>query len=322
VTLSLERVQQVASGAGFNAATVEKVIHLMNLLEAIEGHPVLRGKFALKGGTALNLFVFSLPRLSVDIDLNLVEPLSRDELEALRPRFGQAFEAVFRREGFTIRKSPTEHAGGKWRLGYRSVVGATSNLEVDVNYVLRQPLWEPEVRDSARLGQYAARNVRVLSEAELAGGKLAALFSRVQARDLFDAHQLLTKRDLDRERLHIAFIVYGGFNRVDWRTIDLDRLDLNPTDVERMLMPTVQPSIVNEAGGPSVWIGKMVAETRERLAGFVPLGDADLSFLDELLDRGEIRAERLTADPALQERIRSHPMLNWKALNVRKHRES
>jgi hypothetical protein len=131
---------------------------------------------------------------------------------------------------------------------------------------------------------------------------------------------LLTKRDLDRERLHIAFVVYGGFNRVDWRTIDLDRLDLNPTDVERMLMPTVQPNIVNEAGGPSIWIDKMVAETRERLAGFVPLGDADLSFLDELLDRGEIRAERLTADPALQERIRSHPMLNWKALNVRKHR--
>ena len=320
MTLSLERVQQVASGAGFNAATVEKVIHLMNLLEAIEGHPVLQGKFALKGGTALNLFVFSLPRLSVDIDLNLVEPLSRDEVEAFRPRFGQAFEAVFRREGFTIRKSPTEHAGGKWRLGYRSVVGAASNLEVDVNYVLRQPLWEPEVRDSARLGQYAARNVRVLSEAELAGGKLAALFSRVQARDLFDAHQLLTKRDLDRERLRVAFVVYGGFNRVDWRTIDLDRLDLNPTDVERMLMPTVQPSIVNEAGGPSIWIDKMVAETRERLAGFVPLGDADLSFLDELLDRGEIRAERLTADPALQERIRSHPMLNWKALNVRKHR--
>lgn len=320
MTLSLERIQHVARQTGFNMATVEKVVHLMNLLEAIEGHPFLRGRFALKGGTALNLFVFSLPRLSVDIDLNLVQPLSRDELAVIRPRLAQAFETVFRREGFTVRKSPTEHAGGKWRLGYRSAAGGASNLEVDVNYVLRKPLWEPTVRDSATLGEYAARAVRVLSEAELAGGKLSALFSRVQARDLFDAHQLLTKDDLDREQLHVAFVVYGGFNRVDWRTIDLDRINLNPTDVERMLLPTVQPSIVDEAGGAAVWIDKMISETRERLAGLVPLSDSDMSFLDALLGRGEIRAETLTTDKALQEKIRSHPMLNWKAHNVRKHR--
>ena len=90
MTLSLERVRQVARQTGFSVARVEKVIHLMDLLEAIERHPFLREKFALKGGTALNLFVFALPRLSVDIDLNLIEPISRDELEANRPKFEQA----------------------------------------------------------------------------------------------------------------------------------------------------------------------------------------------------------------------------------------
>lgn len=65
----------------------------------------------------------------------------------------------------------------------------------------------------------------------------------------------------------------------------------------------------------------MVSETKEQLTGLVPLSNADLSFLEALLEHGEIRAEFLTADPALQERIQSHPMLNWKALNVRKHRE-
>ena len=87
-----------------------------------------------------------------------------------------------------------------------------------------------------------------------------------------------------------------------------------------MLVPTVQPTIVDEAGGPVVWIDKMISETREGLAGLVPLSDSDLSFLDALLGRGEIRAELLTSDPTLQEKIRSHPMLNRKALNVRKHR--
>lgn len=292
----------------------------MNLLEAIEEHPVLRGRFALKGGTALNLFVFPLPRLSVDIDLNLVESLSREELEAVRPRLEQALGAVFRREGFNIRTSPNEHAGGKWRLGYPSALGGTSTIEVDVNYVLRMPLWEPELRDSAPLGEYTARSIRVLTEPELAGGKLSALFSRVQARDLFDAHQLLTKRNIDRDQLRVAFVVYGGFNRVDWRTISIDRIDLHPVDVERMLVPTVQPDIVEASGGPGSWIEKMVAETRERLTGLLPMSRGDQSFLNALLDRGEIRAELLTDDSELQRRIASHPMLNWKAINVRQYR--
>jgi hypothetical protein len=70
----------------------------------------------------------------------------------------------------------------------------------------------------------------------------------------------------------------------------------------------------------TAWIDKMISETRENLAGLLPLNDTDLSFLDALLDRGEIRSELLTADAALQDRIRSHPMLNWKALNVRTYR--
>ncbi len=63
MTLSLERLQNVAGQTGFNVTTVEKVIHLMNLPEARDRHPVLQGKFALKGGTALNLFVFALFRV-------------------------------------------------------------------------------------------------------------------------------------------------------------------------------------------------------------------------------------------------------------------
>ena len=46
---------------------IEKVLHLLNLLDQLNRHPMLKGKWVLKGGTALNLFVFDLPRLSVDI---------------------------------------------------------------------------------------------------------------------------------------------------------------------------------------------------------------------------------------------------------------
>lgn len=59
MTISLQRIQTVARQTRFDPAVVEKVIHLMSLLEAIDRHPILRGNFALKGGTALNLFNLS-----------------------------------------------------------------------------------------------------------------------------------------------------------------------------------------------------------------------------------------------------------------------
>ena len=70
MNLSLQDLQAVAATTGFPTETLDKVIRLMGLLDAFRNHPLLKEHVALKGGTALNLFVFDLPRLSVDIDLN------------------------------------------------------------------------------------------------------------------------------------------------------------------------------------------------------------------------------------------------------------
>ena len=84
---------------------IEKVLHLLNLLDKLNRHPMLKGKWVLKGGTALNLFLFDLPRLSVDIDLNYVGALERKAMLADRPKVEQAAQAVFSREGFTTKTS-------------------------------------------------------------------------------------------------------------------------------------------------------------------------------------------------------------------------
>jgi hypothetical protein len=73
---------------------LEKVIHLLNLLEGFNSHPFLKGRLALKGGTALNLFLFDVPRLSVDIDLNYIGAADRDTMMAERLKIEQA--VVFR----------------------------------------------------------------------------------------------------------------------------------------------------------------------------------------------------------------------------------
>jgi predicted nucleotidyltransferase component of viral defense system len=179
---------------------VEKVLHLLNLLNALNSHPFLKGKWVLKGGTALNMFIFDLPRLSVDIDLNYIGALDREEMLVDRPKFDQAAQAVFSREGFTTKRVPDEHAGGKWRLRYKSFTGQSGNLEVDLNFMFRQPLWDIWHADSHRLGDFLSMNIPILDRHELAAGKLVALLARGQARDLFDSHRILNLDDLDIDR--------------------------------------------------------------------------------------------------------------------------
>lgn len=87
---------------------LEKVAYLLGLLEAFGRHPFLKGKLVLKGGTALNLFVLNVPRLSVDIDLNYVGAEERDNMLAERPKIEQAIQAVCAREGFVVRRMPQE----------------------------------------------------------------------------------------------------------------------------------------------------------------------------------------------------------------------
>lgn len=65
-----------------------------------------------------------------------------------------------------------------------------------MSYTLRVPLWPPRRLDSRALGDWRAEQVPVLDLHELAAGKLAALLSRTQARDLFDAQQLLALPEL------------------------------------------------------------------------------------------------------------------------------
>ena len=69
----------------FAPQTVEKVERLLDLLEELGEHPSLRGKLALHGGTAINLFMLDIPRLSVDIDVSYIGALNRDVMLKDRP---------------------------------------------------------------------------------------------------------------------------------------------------------------------------------------------------------------------------------------------
>lgn len=100
--ISHEKLIAQAEATDFRADVLEKVAHLLELLNGLSRHPFLKGKLALKGGTALNLFVFNVPRLSVDIDLNYIGAADRESMLAERPKIEQAVQAVFTRQGLTV----------------------------------------------------------------------------------------------------------------------------------------------------------------------------------------------------------------------------
>jgi hypothetical protein len=155
---------------------------------------------------------------------------------------------------------------------------------------------------------------------ELVAGKLAALLARSQGRDLFDSHRILTMEGIDRERLRLAFVVYGGMNRKDWRTVSIADLDFDPDELARLLIPTLNGRFMAKQGSPAEYGKRLVRECQAKLEAVLPLNDPEREFLDLLLEKGEINASALTPDKALQERIHSQPLLQWKALNVKRHK--
>jgi len=317
--LSHEDLQREAATTGFQVDALEKVFRLLELLESLGRHPFFKGRFVLKGGTALNLFVFDVPRLSVDIDLNYIGAIDRETMLAEKPKIEQAIQAVCGRLGMEVRRVPDEHAGGKWRLSYVRSSGRTGVLELDLNFLLRVPLWPQMLMESHAIGSFVARQIPVLDVHELAAGKLAALFGRNAGRDLFDVCGLLRDVDLDLERLRLGFVVYGGINRIDWRTIAIEEIQADSRDVERQLLPMLRADRVPDRSAIRSWSENLVEECRELLADLLPMRSHEMEFLTRLNDSGEIVPELLTDDMEMQTIIRSHPGLQWKALNVRKH---
>ena len=314
--VSAERLAADAVATGFRSDMLEKAIHLLGLLDVMCSHPFLKGKLALKGGTALNLFVFDVPRLSVDIDLNYVGNESREAMLEERPRLEEAIQAVFSREDFSIRRIPQEHAGGKWSLRYAAASGQSGRIDVDINYMYRVPLWPVAMMDSRPLSSWRVSDIPVVDIHELAAGKLTALLARRRARDLFDSRLVFAIDGLDLVRLRTAFVVYGAMARKDWRTVSIEDAAFDPTELASQLVPSLRLDGIR--GLEATSYGKaLVEECQTVLSRLLPFNRSELAFLDLLLEEGKIDATLLTSDSALQQRIQDQPLLEWKARHVR-----
>jgi hypothetical protein len=142
--------------------------------------------------------------------------------------------------------------------------------------------------------------------------------ARRAARDLFDAQMLLARGHLDVARLRLAFVVYGGMNRKDWRIVAIDDVGCQADEIDTQLRPVLREQSM--PGDVRAWGKQLAEDCRKALTVVLPLNAAEREFLDRLLDHGEIVPNLLTDDSALAQRIAGHPMLEWKAQNVRQHK--
>ena len=316
---SVQTLQKLAGETALQTGTLEKVLRLLDLLEEIAADPVLKDRVALKGGTALNVFYLKLDRLSVDIDLNYVGALDRDAMLAERPEVEAALAQVLEAQGYALRRLPEAHGGGKWIARYGSALGGGASLEVDLNFMMREPLFGVARRASVALGDRAPSEALVVDLHEVVAGKLVALIDRNAARDLFDARRILELPDLDWRLIRAAVLAYGASRKVDWRTASVADIGGDLKDLREKLAICLPRDTFKDSGGMRTWIEESVALCRERLAGLFHWSAGERRFLDALIDRGEIDAGGLDAPAEVIARIARMPMLAWKAQNVAAH---
>jgi predicted nucleotidyltransferase component of viral defense system len=284
----------------------------LHVLQQFLEVPYLRNRIALKGGTALNLFHFeSLPRLSVDIDLNYIGEVERSKMLEEKPLLNDAIYKILEQNQFTFYRHPNNHAGSKMVWQYASVMGQKGNLEIDLNYMYRQPLWDIEWK-SPRFKLDKLFEVPVLDIHELAAGKLSALFSRTASRDLFDAHYLLTKSKLSCDKLRLTFVIYLSMTDIDIEGLSPNSIKGDVNDINNRLFPVLrQINLPRKKNELKQWAAKLVIELEEALQMIFPLKIEEKAFINQIRTEGKIEPSLIGADAMLASKILSHPAIIW-----------
>lgn len=177
------------------------------LLTQVAPFVFAQGVFALKGGTAINLFIRDMPCLSVDLDLVFIDhSLSREQaLVRINEAIRQAAERLTAR-GFATHALAAPGSGETKLLVRRGGI----EVKIEVNFVMRgavHPVRTAALTPKARQVLLADLEIALVSLEDVYGGKLVAAMDRQHPRDLFDVMQLFAHEGIT-PGIRRAFVVY------------------------------------------------------------------------------------------------------------------
>jgi predicted nucleotidyltransferase component of viral defense system len=283
----------------FDPVYVRQAKLLLRCLPEIGKQPC----FALKGGTAINLFLRSMPRLSVDIDLTYL-PLSGRE-EALTD-ISRTLEAIAKDVTHRIAGARVQFGRSHGTATRLAVSLDEVQIKIEPNQVLRGSVYPPETRDLCVEAQtffelFVA--AQTLSLADIYGGKLCAALDRQHPRDLYDVHLLLANEGLTPQ-VRRAFVVYlASHDRPMHELLDPQFKDIAKVYADEFAGMTRDAVPV-----------QALCETREKLVSLIREGlDADEKRFLVSMKQGEPQWDVLGIA-----HLRELPALQWKLQNIRR----
>ena len=151
--------------------------------------------FALKGGTAINLFYNNLPRLSVDIDLTYIGFESRDIASANINNALKRIADDLNTKGYIANVQGNDIE--------KKIICSNqyAKIKIEPNYIIRGYIEKPEILEVCENveDECGYAQIQVVSKKELYGGKICAALDRQHPRDLFDIKELIEKDEINEE---------------------------------------------------------------------------------------------------------------------------
>lgn len=294
---------------GFNRDTFEKVIRLRMILEFMNTQACMREHLLLKGGTAINLTVFNLPRLSVDIDLDFVPNLMRDETAKERERLTEILKGYMSEQGYFLSEaSRFSHSLDAFHYNYVNAAGNKDMIKIEINYSLRTHVFPSEDRVFVTDAFGEPIKVRTVAAMEIFAAKTNALLSRAAARDLYDFCNMTDMRLFSEEedmfRKCIIFYATISAKEVN-KTFDTSAIDsLVFSKIKSDLFPVLAVRDKFDLEGKK-------QQAKEYIASLMKPTEAENDYMERFIAK-EYKPELLFDDAEIVERLRNHPMALWK----------
>lgn len=299
-----------AEELGFIRDTLEKVTRLADILEYLNTNSLLKESLALKGGTAINLTVFNLPRLSVDIDLDYMKSESKEQMMKNRDIINSDIDRYMTAQGYN--KSPKTKnplSLDSWVYTYINGGGNKDNIKIEVNYSLRNHILPSEERPIITEQFSSDYKVNSLAVIEIFASKFNALLSRAAARDLYDIGNMIKfglfdESEQDLLRKCIVFYAAISSKKIN-KTFDVKLIDtLNIHKIRTDLLPVLRKRDDFDLEVTKKAVKKYVTE-------LMVLTKPEKEFLDHFENK-EYVPQLLFEDADIIERIENHPMALWK----------
>lgn len=183
--------------------------------------------FALKGGTAINLFYREMPRLSVDIDLAYI-PL--DDRPTALAKIDSAFDRMVETAHKTLRGVDAQRIAGGGDVDTRLLLSShNAAVKVEVSPVTRGVIAAPQIMrvTDAVEEQFGFAETQVVAFEDLYAGKLVAALDRQHPRDLYDVELLYGHEGITDDLFRTLLIYMACSSRPLHELIDPNLLTID-----------------------------------------------------------------------------------------------